>query len=69
MVHWCLSLPAPAPAKRTAGGMGTKLWEPAPHSDYRFCQYVSPSVAHDSHHKKGQIIIRDFVEIKLLLGL
>ena len=48
MVHWCLSLLAPAPAKRTAGGMGTKLWEPAPHSDYWFCQYVSPSVAYDS---------------------
>ena len=24
---------------------------------------------HELHHKKGQIIIRDFVEIKLLLGL
>ena len=42
-----LSPPAPAPVKRTTGGMG-KLWEPAPHSDYKFCQYVSPSVAHDS---------------------
>ena len=39
--------PAPAPVKRTTGGMG-KLWEPAPRSDYQFCQYVSPSVAHDS---------------------
>ena len=38
---------APAPVKRTTGGMG-KSWEPAPCSDYRFCQYVSPSVAHDS---------------------
>jgi hypothetical protein len=38
---------APAPAKRMAGGTG-KLWEPAPRGDYRFCQYVSPSVAHES---------------------
>jgi hypothetical protein len=42
-----LSSLAPAPVKRTTGGMG-KSWEPAPRSDYRFCQYVSPSVAHDS---------------------
>ena len=42
-----MSPPAPAPVKRTTGGMG-KLWEPAPRSDYWFCQYVSPSVAHDS---------------------
>ena len=42
-----LSPLAPAPVKRTTGGMG-KSWEPAPRSDYRFCQYVSPSVAHDS---------------------
>ena len=40
-------LPAPVPAKRTAGGMG-KSWEPAPRRDYCFCQYVSPSVAHRS---------------------
>ena len=42
-----VSPPAPAPVKRTTGGMG-KSWEPAPHSDYQFCQYISPSIAHDS---------------------
>jgi hypothetical protein len=39
--------PAPAPAKRTAGGLG-KSWEPAPEGDFRFCQYVSPLVVHKS---------------------
>ena len=42
-----LSPPAPAPVKRTTGGMG-KSWELAPRSDYQFCQYISPSIAHDS---------------------
>ena len=42
-----LSLLAPAPVKRTTGGMG-KSWELAPCSDYQFCQYVSPSLAHDT---------------------
>ena len=46
LIHALSSL-APAPVERTTGGMG-KSWEPAPRSDYRFCQYVSPSVAHDS---------------------
>ena len=44
---YAMSLLAPAPVKRTTGGMG-KSWEPAPHSDYQFCQYISPSLAHDS---------------------
>jgi hypothetical protein len=39
--------PAPAPVERTTGGMG-KSWEPAPKGDFRFCQYVSPRVAHQS---------------------
>jgi hypothetical protein len=39
--------PAPAPVERTTGGMG-KSWEPAPEGDFRFCQYVSPRVAHKS---------------------
>ena len=58
MREWCnaqsrwraaqqVSPPAPAPVKRMTGGMG-KSWEPAPRRDYKFCQYVSPSVAHDS---------------------
>jgi hypothetical protein len=38
---------APAPVKRTTGGMG-KSWEPAPEGDFRFCQYVTPRVAHRS---------------------
>ena len=32
-------------------------------------QHRGLSVRNVPHHKKGQIIIRDFVEIKLLLGL
>ena len=42
-----LSPPAPAPVKRMTGGMG-KSWKPAPRSDYQFCQYISPSLTHDS---------------------
>ena len=46
--RWRVMLsPAPAPAKRMAGGMG-KLWELAPLGDFCFCQYVSPLVAHKS---------------------
>ena len=38
---------APVPAKGTAGGIG-KFLRTGPNSDYSFCCYVSPSVAHSN---------------------